>query len=98
MSVLTQLLAQIGGEALNKTGLHVVITAPDGEKLFVPVTMPTAGEGDSRSLWPSGYKIGLALGDVPNLPNVTTAAGSFLARKSLPVLLGYLSTPTNQIK
>lgn len=99
MSELSDIIAQtarrIGVSAVDAFKPHIVITAPDGEQLWVPVSIPTGGGSSSEtSLWPNGFKLSLVLQDMPQSETVTDSAASFLASHSLDLLKGWLVTPS----
>lgn len=63
----------------------VVLTAPDGNQLWIdPVP---AGDGDGASLWPAGFKLSLKFGPTPAAdPAVTDSPPAFLASQTPPIL------------
>lgn len=67
---------------------HVILTAPNGQELWIDVTPPqVAGQSDTApSLWPNGFKTSLGTGEPPALPNVTTSAPQYFAQQA-PTLL-----------
>jgi len=94
MSLLTQLLSNVGGVAVDTFKPHVVITAPDGEQLWIPVSIPNSGgSGDDSSLL-SGFKIKLAFQSIPSADHITDSTLSFASSQSLPLLTAWLSTPS----
>jgi len=85
-SVLNQIEAY-AKPILNGIKPHVVLTAPNGERLFIDVTPPadSAPETDT-TLWPNGFKLSLATGNPPQTSDVTTSPGTFFLNQS-PALL-----------
>lgn len=66
---------------------QLVVTAPDGQKLYVPISPEKSdGTSDGSSLWPNGFKISLAVGNAPTAGDVTTSPTDFFYQQS-PVLL-----------
>lgn len=63
----------------------VVITAPDGQKLYIDVT-PSADNASQSTLWPNGFGVSLATGNTPVASNVTQSPGDFFLSQS-PTLL-----------
>lgn len=80
MSLATDILAGINPQ--------LVITAPDGQKLYVPIAPdPADGSAPSDSLWPNGFKVSLAINGVPqNDPNVYTSPTTYFVHQA-PTLL-----------
>lgn len=74
-------------QALGTIKPKLIITAPDGKKLYVDVAdQSVSGDGGS-SLWPNGFKVSLGSGEAPiSDPNVTTSPSTFFVQQS-PVLL-----------
>jgi len=74
---LTRILTGLATQAVNNLGASVVITAPNGQQLFIPVQLPGTNDGAQSSLL-SGFKINLTLKQKPNLPHVTDSVGKFV--------------------